>query len=78
MKKGTPQVIVNGQPGLSKITTLGETVFFAFDGKNMTLPQWARATGIERATLWIRLNKYGWPIGKALTTPVRGHMRKSK
>lgn len=48
---------------------------YTYEGRTMTLSGWARATGIRRGTLECRLNLYGWPIERALTTPVRPHRR---
>lgn len=39
------------------------------DGKEQTLAQWSRVTGIGSTTLRSRLNR-GWPVSKALTEPV--------
>lgn len=36
-----------------------------------TLSEWARIIGINKTTLINRINVYGWPIEKALTTPVK-------
>lgn len=43
-----------------------------FNGKTMTLSQWADATGIPSPTLGARINRLKWPIERALTTPLRG------
>lgn len=51
-------------------------VFYEFQGKRMTLPQWSRELGIERLTLWQRLNRYGYPIEVAFT--VQGNLRGSE
>lgn len=40
----------------------------AFNGKTQTISQWAYELGINHNTLLARLNKYKWPIEKALTT----------
>jgi len=39
-----------------------------FNGTTKTLTQWARYTGINRATIATRLDS-GWPVSKALTEP---------
>lgn len=36
-----------------------------YDGRTMTVPAWARLTGIPKDTLYYRLAK-GWPAGMAL------------
>lgn len=47
---------------------------FTFNDSTRTIGQWAAATGIDYHTLYNRLTKHGWPIEKALTTPVNGKM----
>jgi len=39
-----------------------------FQGREMSVAQWARETGIQKQTLYERL-RLGWPIERALTTP---------
>ena len=46
------------------------TVMLTYDGKTMALADWADALGINRHTLWSRLNKSNWPVEKALSMPV--------
>lgn len=46
-----------------------------FNGKTQSISQWAKETGIIRETLSNRINKMGWSIEKALTTPVRNNKR---
>lgn len=41
------------------------------NGETLGLPDWAIRTGISTRTLHTRLRR-GWPVEKALTTPVRG------
>ena len=41
-----------------------------FQGRTQTLAQWIREKGLDYSTIWARL-KRGWPIEKALTTPVK-------
>ena len=41
------------------------------DGIVRTVREWERALGIRSGTLWARLNR-GWPVERALATPVRG------
>lgn len=43
---------------------------FEHAGRSLTVTQWAEHTGISYATLANRLRS-GWPVGKALTKPVR-------
>ena len=41
-----------------------------FNGKTQSLKAWSRETGISYSTLKTRLNRYAWPIDRALTEPV--------
>ena len=41
-----------------------------FNGESHSIGEWGRLLGVERDTLWKRINKYGWSIEKALSTPV--------
>ncbi len=43
--------------------------FYTFDGKTLHARAWADITGIGKTTIEMRINKYGWSIEKALTTP---------
>ena len=42
-----------------------------YNGEVHTLTEWAAIKGMKVQTLANRLNEYGWPIEKALTTPVK-------
>lgn len=42
-----------------------------FGGETMSVAAWARRYGMDRNTLHMRLTKYGWPLERALTEPVR-------
>lgn len=42
-----------------------------YDGKTMTVSQWAKEIGVNRSTLSHRINERGWTVERALTTPVR-------
>jgi hypothetical protein len=46
-------------------------VWIEYNGERRTIAQWTRHLGFKRPTLKARLRK-GWPIEKALTTPLRG------
>lgn len=43
---------------------------YEFDGRTLTLTQWAEETGIPRITLYQRLHD-GWAFDRAITTPHR-------
>lgn len=40
-----------------------------FNGRALTMSQWARELGMSRHMLWARLNKHGWTVEQALTLP---------
>lgn len=42
-----------------------------FQGKELTLPEWAKEVGINYRTIHKRIYQHNWSIKKALTTPVR-------
>lgn len=44
-----------------------------FDGRRQCIAAWGRELGITGNTIRARLDKFGWSIEKALTTPVRVH-----
>jgi hypothetical protein len=48
------------------------TRHITFQGKTMHLAGWAREVGLDPKALEYRLNKAGWSVAKALTTPHRG------
>lgn len=41
-----------------------------FDGKSLTVAEWAERTGLAYNTLFYRLQRHGWSVEAALTTPV--------
>lgn len=48
--------------------------YITYNGQTKTISEWAKILNIERAALSRRLNKLGWSVEKALTTPP--HKRK--
>lgn len=44
-------------------------VRLAHDGRELTLTEWSRFTGLSINTIRSRLHRLGWPTDKALTTP---------
>lgn len=44
--------------------------FIAYNGETLTLQQWSRRLGINHRTLHARLDKYGWLVERAFSTPV--------
>jgi hypothetical protein len=47
------------------------TRWIEFNGERLSLTMWARRTGLSRDTIRGRLDRLGWSVEKALTTPVR-------
>lgn len=44
---------------------------FEFEGRLLTIEQWAVERGIKRHTLYYRLKQLGWTIDRALAAPTR-------
>ena len=42
----------------------------SFGGEELTVAQWARRTGIKQFTICARIDKLGWSVEDALTTPI--------
>lgn len=40
-----------------------------YEGETLTLQQWADRTGLDRKTISMRLDRLGWSVERALTTP---------
>lgn len=49
-----------------------------YNGETHTMSEWAEITGMGYGTLQSRINRYGWPIEKALTEPVRQYKSADK
>jgi hypothetical protein len=47
-----------------------------FRGETMTLAEWGERTGLRPYTISMRLDRYGWSVERALTTPVAPHRRR--
>lgn len=47
-----------------------QTNLLTHDGKTMCLTDWATHLGMNKSTLANRLNRHGWSLEKALSTPV--------
>jgi hypothetical protein len=69
----------NYEPGNVKWSTKKEQAnnrrssqFFIFMNESKTLSEWSETTGISYDVIRQRINKYGWSIEKALTTPLQG------
>jgi len=48
-----------------------------FNSKTQTMVQWAEEVNVSARTLSSRINRYHWPIERALTEPIRGHKHAS-
>jgi len=46
-------------------------VFIEYKNKKLTLAQWEKTLGLPNNILCQRINKYKWPIEKAIMTPSR-------
>lgn len=47
-----------------------KVLLYEYKGVRLTIPEWAEVMGLSVNTLFARLKRYGWPIEKALETPV--------
>lgn len=43
--------------------------FYSYGGETMTMTQWAARLGIHPVTLYYRIERSGWTLERALTTP---------
>jgi hypothetical protein len=69
LRKGWPVERALTEPASSRLGTVRcNSRLYTFDGKTMTLTQWANELGIRPPTLLRRLKK--WPIEEAFTLPV--------
>lgn len=48
-----------------------DTSYLTLNGVTRCLAEWVEVTGIPHNTILMRINKYGWTVEKALTTPIR-------
>ncbi len=49
----------------------GKSRQITLNGVRQSIGEWSALTGINRQTIQMRLDAYGWSVKKALTTPVR-------
>jgi hypothetical protein len=47
----------------------GHRGLITYNGETKPLREWAKALGITRTSLYVRIHRYGWTIEEALTTP---------
>ena len=55
---------------LAEPATTGKR-FLTHAGKRLSVAQWSRLTGIPYGTIHMRIQRYGWSVERALTTPSR-------
>ena len=74
----------NYEPGNLRWLTIQEqqsnkrnNIFLTFDGRTMTLTDWAKETGISQPTL-TRRKQAGWSVEQMLTIPPNPHNRPTK
>lgn len=44
--------------------------YLTYNGQSKTIAEWSEITGIKSHTIQARINRLGWSIEKALTTPI--------
>lgn len=54
------------------------TVYVEWRGETDTIPGWARRIGMSEAVLWMRIQRLGWDIERAMTAPIRPSGRRKK
>ncbi len=46
-------------------------VFIEYKGQSKTIADWSRETGIGLHALWERIQRFKWPLERAMTEPMR-------
>ncbi len=59
-----------------QMRNINSNVNLTFNNKTQCLSDWARDLDTKVQTLWNRINRYNWPIEKALSSPVKKINRK--
>lgn len=72
----------NYEPGNCRWATRSENCnnrvssrVLAHDSRTLTLAEWSRETGLNSHTIANRIDRLGWTVGRALTTPPRRDRR---
>lgn len=76
--------LINGySPENCKLSTMKEqsrnkrnNIMIPYKGEDICLKDYCKIKNLNYPTIQRRINKYGWSIGKALTTPVRKWRKK--
>ena len=63
--------VKKGFTGKSLIAPSNEPDTLTFQGVTASIPEWSKITGIQKSTLYWRLNSQSWDIEKALTKGAR-------
>ena len=73
----------NYEPGNVRWATRSEQIRnsakarpLTLNGETHLIGEWAARVGINRQTIQMRLDRYGWPIERALATPVQRGKRR--
>jgi len=48
-----------------------ETIHLLFKGDNHTIKEWAKITGLDAQTIYLRIVRWHWSVEQALTEPAR-------
>ena len=72
-----PAVIEEGAEDICADCPYKWASLLAYNNETHTLKEWSEIIGIHPNTLMGRLNKLGWPLTKALTTPAGQNGRKA-
>lgn len=51
------------------------SVDITYDGRTQCIAAWEEELGFKHGTLWMRVNKYGWSVDRAIETPVGNFSR---
>lgn len=69
----TPQNCRFVSPTINKRNRSSNRIL-TFNGESLCMSEWGERTGLDQSTIKDRLNKLGWSVEKALTTPLNAHL----